>query len=548
MLKLADLRKTTRRAANGDLRVVHPRFLRDRTLAPRIELATAYLESMLGRRRRDLDQEVVVQLFGDHKLARCIVASLAESYRYRSRTFAELLSLEQGAALAAQGIADPSGLRLWLYRRVNVTLAGFASAEERAPFLREAAASFGIAPDLFETLLTLDTPINAILTRSGSRPSADDVIARFNFAVAAALLANASLVRVSLTRIPRHPETVRQLCALAGVRGELAVRELVLHGQQDALNGWARYGARVVRLLSALLASGLPARSAEALVANPNGEDWLFRLDTEVLGYLGASSHSPQPAATDGEARDLETLLALWERSDALAADFAALRRAGQADDWTLRRAAAPLVVEGAVLPAFFTLSRGIARIPLVLTSASEPTHARLAATAARIPLVAVDAADGATLPDVPTLHYTGREDVAALPHLLARAAGEIERRAEEGKLAAALDEARRLGVVSEPRLATLLGCEEEEVALRLALPLARHTRQEPAMQYVEGFGLCRDDVLERARQAAADVAELRGDQPVGRSWVLRQLGRRLRQVTGASEGIECLIDYLGAA
>jgi hypothetical protein len=334
------------------------------------------------------------------------------------------------------------------------------------------------------------------------------------------------------------------------VRGELALRELVLHGQQDALNGWARHGTRLVRLLSALLACGLPARSAEALVANPNGEDWLFRLDAEVLSYLGAPANSTQPSA-DEEACDLDTLLAAWERSDALAADFAALRRAGQADDWTLRRASAPLVVEGAVLPAFFTLSRGIARIPLVLAPTSTSARARLAAIAGRIPLVAADAADaanGVPLPDLPALHYTAREDVAALPHLLARAAGEVERRAEEGKLAVALDEARRLGVVTEPRLATLLGCAEEEVALRLALPLARHTRQEPAMQYVEGFGLCRDDVLERARQAAADVAELRRDQPVGRAWVLRQLGRRLRQVTGASEGIECLIDYLGAA
>ena len=79
MLKLADLRKTTRRSGADGLRAVHPRFLRDRALAPRIELATRYLEGMLGRARSELDQEVVVQLFGDHKLARCIVACLAAS-------------------------------------------------------------------------------------------------------------------------------------------------------------------------------------------------------------------------------------------------------------------------------------------------------------------------------------------------------------------------------------------------------------------------------------------------------------------------------------
>src|SRR5262245_44225398 len=91
MLKLADLRKTTRRSGEGDLRTVYPRFLRDRTLAPRIELAIRYFERMLGRPRRELDAEVIVGLFGDHKLARCIVVCLAAYYRHRARTFAEVL-------------------------------------------------------------------------------------------------------------------------------------------------------------------------------------------------------------------------------------------------------------------------------------------------------------------------------------------------------------------------------------------------------------------------------------------------------------------------
>src|SRR6185437_6389952 len=124
MLKLADLRKTTRRS--GDMRVVYPRFLRDRALAPRIEMAIRYLESMLGHPRRELDGEVIVQLFGDHKLARCIVACLAASYRHRPRTFAEVLPDDQAAALVERGLGDPSALRLWIFRRVNAESNGFA--------------------------------------------------------------------------------------------------------------------------------------------------------------------------------------------------------------------------------------------------------------------------------------------------------------------------------------------------------------------------------------------------------------------------------------
>src|SRR5579885_2517999 len=104
MLKLTDLRKTTRRSNSGSWRTLHPHFSRDRSLAPRIELAVRYFESMLGQPRNELDPEVVIQLFGDHKLARCIVAYLAASYHHHSHTFAEVLPASQIAALRARGL------------------------------------------------------------------------------------------------------------------------------------------------------------------------------------------------------------------------------------------------------------------------------------------------------------------------------------------------------------------------------------------------------------------------------------------------------------
>src|SRR5690349_4271312 len=135
MLKLTDLRKTTRRASSGDGRTLHPHFLRDQSLAPRIERAIQYMESMLERPRRELDQEILMQLFGDHKLARCIVACLASTYRHRNRTFAEILPEATAQALSKQRITNASDLRLWLFRHVNVELPGFVGGKERAPFL-----------------------------------------------------------------------------------------------------------------------------------------------------------------------------------------------------------------------------------------------------------------------------------------------------------------------------------------------------------------------------------------------------------------------------
>lgn len=549
MLKLADIRKTTRRTSAGDLRSVHPRLLRDRSLAPRIEMTLRYMESMLSRPRRELDAEVVVQLFGDHKLARAIVACLASTYRHRARSFAEVLPADHCAALARAGILTPSDLRLWIFRRVNAELRGFAGAAERAGFLRAAAIELELPPHQMDTLLALDAPANAVLTRIGPRPTPEDVIARFNYETLAALLANAPLLRISLRAAGDAPG-IRALCDALDVRAEVAGRELVLHGRQDALNGWARHGARLVRLLSTLLVCGLPARSGEATIAAPDGSAWLFRLDGEMLAYLGAAPAGDAPfAAAD--------VLACWRRADAFAAEVAALRRAGALDaGWALRRTAEPLVLDGVVLPALFSLTNGANRVLLTPPPATPAARDRLMELAGRLPLVVLDSTDEndtTTLSmsdeaELTVLRYVRRGDAAALPDLIARAVARVERRAAGARVEALLAEVERAGVLTEPLLAERLGCTEEDVPAALGRPPLRAASQRRGLRYVEGFGLCRADVLARAREAADDVTRLRGEQPVGQAWVLRQLGRRLRQVTGASEGIECLIAYLGAA
>src|SRR5258708_39157210 len=97
---------------------------------------------------------------------------------------------------------------------------------------------------------------------------------------------------------------MRALCERAGVAAELAGRELVLQGRQDALGGWARHGARLVRLLADLLACGLPARAGEALVAAPGGGAWRFRLDGAVLADRGALRSTAVPTFGGAAALD----------------------------------------------------------------------------------------------------------------------------------------------------------------------------------------------------------------------------------------------------
>ncbi len=551
MLKLTDLRKTTRRASAGNGRILYPHFLRDQSLAPRIEKAIHYLESMLEQPRRALDQEIIMQLFGDHKLARCIVACLAATYRHRCRAFAEVLPAERVKALAALGISNPSELRLWLFHHVNAELPGFVGGVERTPFLREAGAILGLEIEQIETLMALDSPEHAILTRTGPKPTAADIIARFNYSVVAALLASAPQVSISLATTPARAEMIRELCALADIHAELSGRKLTLHGRQDALEGWTRHGARLVRLLSALLACGLPAQAGEATIAAPGGGQWHLRLTSEIFTYLGLR---PAEAGVDADFSVLD-LLECWRAQDALVADYATVRRAGEEDGWTLRRATEPLSLDEGVLPSLFVATRGRQRVVLVLAPTTERGADRLATIAARLPLVTLSVpvshsarqARGVVAPGLLGLTYSGRGDTAQLPALLSQAVERAEQSSQREQLEALFAEAYSLGVLSEQQLIESLACDLEDIPTRLAQPEARALAKDYNLQYIEGFGLCSTQVLMRARAVARDVASRR-DRAESAIQMMRVLGRRLREVTGASEGIECLIAYLGAA
>jgi hypothetical protein len=122
------------------------------------------------------------------------------------------------------------------------------------------------------------------------------------------------------------------------------------------------------------------------------------------------------------------------------------------------------------------------------------------------------------------------------------------DREQERARWREILREAGQRGVLPERAIAERLRVAEEDVAAQLAAPAARGELVAQRLRHIEGFGLCRADVLVRARDAAEEVRQLRGSEPVGPAWTARVLGRRLREVTGTGEGIECLIAYLDAA
>jgi hypothetical protein len=237
-----------------------------------------------------------------------------------------------------------------------------------------------------------------------------------------------------------------------------------------------------------------------------------------------------------------------------LLADAAVLRRAGSLDGWALRRTSEPLVARSQLTWALCQCVRGDERVAL-LPLATDDTNARLAALAEATPLIVARVGESgertveenSTAP-VEELRYASRDDLLWLPGALARVITATKRNRDAAQVEALCEEARTAGVLTEPTLARRLGCAEEAIVERLAEPATRFAYQRRSLEYIEGFGLCTHDMLARVRRAASEMSDLRDNPEVGNAWMMRTLGRRLREVTGAHEGIECLIAWLGAA
>ena len=109
--RIQDLCKTTRRASGDGLPRLFPRILGDDRLDPRLGIALRFFETHLGRPRREFDAEALVTLFGNPRLARCLIRCLSRAYGYRARALADVLGAERAAALAERGLTTPAHLR-----------------------------------------------------------------------------------------------------------------------------------------------------------------------------------------------------------------------------------------------------------------------------------------------------------------------------------------------------------------------------------------------------------------------------------------------------
>ena len=374
---LKDVRYTVRRAPSGDA-VLYPRFLRDRSVLPQIDVAVQYFETLLGSQRRELDPEALVQFFGDYKLARCMVASLGHAYRYRPLTVEDVVTRTAARKLKRAGLLSSKALRARLWDVANARCGGFLGRIERDDVHGELEETLALRRGELERLLYLDAAEHAILTRVGEPPTPLDVAAQYNLGVLLTLLRHAERVELTLERpAAGHAEAVAALARANVVDVDLAVEggglRVGVPGRQDALGSWARHGRRVARFVAQVVERARPAiLFGEAAVAL-RGRQATLRLNGEALDALDGYTAARLPAGgwrtQDG-----------WDEA-AIVQAFAAGRRS--ASGWTVRRAPEPRAwAAGVVSPDLLVASSG--RRVHVCAVRSAAHAARLAAVAPR--------------------------------------------------------------------------------------------------------------------------------------------------------------------
>jgi hypothetical protein len=381
--RLADLKKSVRKGKEGYQ--VTPARLEGRPAAFRIEFLLQQFEGHLGSPRRTLDPDSLLDFVGDARLGRGLLATLAQWYRMRPRTFAEVLE-DGGERLLGHAIAGPVDLRAWLYAAVNRDHHGFLDPDSGPLFWQGQGRALGIRRERLPQLMLLDRPEEAILVRTGPAPSAADVMAAYNARAHTTLLRSATELALRCDA-PRSllERAARVWAGPLDVEWRAEAETLRLFGRPDALGCWTRHGRRVERAALELLALPdlAPCELRGRLTIAEKNCQFVWKADT--LALLGAG-------------RGARLQEELPERVTALAATLrrerdrqpAGARRSGLT--WSIRQAAHFVGVEGGVCLPNLELRHGDLGlyVRLVASELDDGTTAALDAFHGKTPVVAV--------------------------------------------------------------------------------------------------------------------------------------------------------------
>ena len=474
-----DLPKTTRQGKDGQRRRLYPRFAKDRTLLPKLDLAIDYLDGMTGRRRGDLSEATILDLFGDPKMARCLLVCLAESYRYRTLDVPDVIGETAVAALAGWELLTPADLRAHVYRAVNARHGGFVSDGDRDRALTEIAAPLGLSPVQLDELLSLDAERNARLVRIGPRPRAEDVLARYNVILALSTLRHASEIELTL------PGLDHQTIATIADQHEVPWRgvsdaTIRLAGRRDAMGTGSAFGARVARCALHLIIRCPRPPGGQATI-HLNEQRLSFVLDRFVIETLRPPLRLAATPAGIGQCTAL--MEAVTTRR----------RHTDGGDGWTRRRAMEPVVGDGVLVLPEVVFARETSAVAIVPVAPDEDESAALAAIRAVQAIRPTLALGVESAPGVPGLVT---EDATEFLARLNELAGDDATPATP--VGIVRDEVVNHGWVDTERLISVLG-DDEHLAARLQ-PLTA----DGEMTFVPGFGLCYRLLLDALRDQLA--------------------------------------------
>ncbi|MEJ7761614.1 MAG: DUF790 family protein [Thermomicrobiales bacterium] len=472
-----DIPKTTRRVEDGP-RKLYPRYLRDASILPSIELAIDFLERMRHRRREEIPSETVLDFFGDLKVARCVLTCLADEYRYRTPDLADVVDDDTMTALAAWDLLGPADIRAHVYCAINDPERagkGFAPPVDRDRLLAGIGLPLGLDGSDLDRLMTLDAERNAVLDRTGPRPSAPDIVARYNVTLLFSLLRHASSVSLDLPDLGDGAVTwIANRYGVAWQREGSVVR---LAGSKSTMGTWSGFGGRVARATMHLVVAH-PTRATGEATVHLGDRTCVLALDAKAMVFLRPKRvHATAAAALGAIERVVETIQTN--------------RREVGLGGWTMRRLPRPVVsADGLVLPDLAFTRDGVT---VGLSVAPISTRGFLSDDFATVhpgrPLIVLGE------PGAPAGLSAGDLSVPALIDRLD--AFDRHVRHQSDPMVAVADELATRAWLPDARIGELLGPG--------SIPAAWQDPSGGDIIHIPGFGLCRPALLDAIQDRMGD-------------------------------------------
>lgn len=473
-----DFKKTSRKGAGDAPASVYPHQLKDKKTVARLEIAIRTFDGAVGKRRRDMDAQVMTDFFGDPRLARGIVACLGQFYRYETLDFAQAVGREAAGRLRAAGLNRPVEVRADTYAWVNENRGGFLSEAGRAEAYEELGARFCLSAHQWDTLLHGDAEDNQVLARLGAVPTPGDILALYNFHSLDTVLRRATAVALHGLALPAgEAGDVRALAKSLGARAVVSgdggtVTLTEAPPELGASSLFPRRAGRLARLVLHLAAAYAARSTAGWVDAKIGARPFRLALGTDALRALGMPSKRAADTEKPAFKRRFEAGLALHK-------DLLKRRAKGEANGWRIKRLPDALVTATGVLLPDFLLTRGGKTAALLLGADAPGTVAEETASVLTFPLgrKPLDACDVLARVEAATSSLFAQAP-AAPPAVPADVRALCDRAAREGLVRAA-DARRTLHLLDEsPLIAWVRLCED------------------PRVRYVPGVGLCSREMV----------------------------------------------------